>query len=140
MLRPAQPARAQRSRAEAETSPFHSFVPLTDDAENRGRPGKHARRGSDTDEPGYWSSRSSRDVCCRKRAPTIGQRRTFMVSVEMRRREEKREERAFQHDSQNLGTRTCVKSLFELFRDRMCVCLLFPLCCYYQTLKAFAKQ
>lgn len=93
---------AEEQRRSGEEPISGAVVPLTDDAESRGRPGEDARWGSDTDEPGYWSSRGSRDVCGRKHAPATGQRRTFMVSEEMRRREGKREEREFQHESRTL--------------------------------------
>lgn len=83
---------AEEPRRSGEEPMSGAVVPRSDDAESRGPPGEDARWGSDQDGPGYWSSRGSRDVCGRKRAPATGQRRTFMVSEEMRRREEKREE------------------------------------------------
>lgn len=93
---------AEEPRRSAEEPISEAVVPLADDAESRGRPGEDARWGSDADGPGYWSSRGSRDVCGRKHAPATGQRRTFMVSEEMRRREEKRGRREFQHESRTL--------------------------------------
>lgn len=114
---------AEEPRRSGEEPISGAVVPLTDDAESRGRPGEEARWGSDTDTdgPAYWSSRGSRDVCWRKHAPATGQRRTFMVSEQMRRREEKREERVstWVTDFGN-GWRTCVKSLVG-----MCVRLMF---------------
>lgn len=84
---------AEEQRRSGEEPISGAVVPLTDEAESRGRPGEDARWGSDAGGPGYWSGRGSRDVCGRKHAPATGQRRTFMVSEEMRRREGKREER-----------------------------------------------
>lgn len=73
---------------------------------------------------GNWCNRGSRDVCWKKRRSAVGQRRTFMVMVEMRRGEGKEGgERVWTWltDPGN-GWRTCVKSLFEVFKDRICVC------------------
>lgn len=104
---------AEEQRRSGEEPISGAVVPLTDDAESR----EDARWGSDAGGPGYWSSRGTRDVCGRKRAPATGQRRTFMVSEEMRRREEKREERVSTWVTDfGSGWRTCVKSLVGLFR------------------------
>lgn len=95
MLRPERAARAQRSSTGAERSPFQ--VPLLSRWPTTQRAGADPEKtlgGADgADRAGYWSSRGSRDVRGRKHAPATGKRRTFMVSGEMRRREEKREER-----------------------------------------------
>lgn len=97
MLRPAQAGRAQRSRAEAETSPFLSCF---------GAAGRRRREQRPGGEPRLAAQRLGRarllvrqDVCCSKHAPANGQTRTFMVSLEMRRRKKKEGgERAFRHD------------------------------------------